>query len=77
MTDPKAWLLYSTESEPTHLARPNSSTTYCGASLEVYRPQGRTTDPSAFQPKDQFCTECLYEYLGANAISMVDDQSEE
>jgi hypothetical protein len=75
MTGADPWRLYSTEDEPTHLARPDSdeNETYCGHRLERYRPQGRVTDPSAFLGRDQFCTDCLYEVLGAQALAMLDD----
>jgi len=77
MTEIEPWFLYSTESEPTHIAQPNESKTYCGVSLDEYRPQGRVTDPSAFHTRDSFCTDCLYEILGANAVSMVEEHSSE
>jgi|GEM_PF-2305318 len=75
MTGTDPWRLYSTEGEPTHLARPgnDANETYCGHRLERYRPQGRVTDPSAFLGRDHFCTDCLYEVLGAQALAMLDD----
>jgi hypothetical protein len=79
MTGSDPWRLYSTEGEPTHLARPdsdkteNQNETYCGHRLKLFRPQGRVTDPSAFLGRDRFCTDCLYEVLGAQALAMLDE----
>jgi hypothetical protein len=58
------WKLYSSENEPTHLARPETEEAYCGAPLAAYRPQGTMTDPSAFHAGDQFCVACIHAYLG-------------
>ena len=75
MTGADPWQHYSTEGEPTHLARSNSdeNETYCGHQLERFRPQGRVTDPSAFLGRDHFCSDCLYEVLGSQALAMLDD----
>ncbi|GAB6863299.1 hypothetical protein JCM17092_33890 [Haloplanus litoreus] len=73
MVGADAWVLYSSEGTATHLKRPEREETYCGDSLESYRPQGRSSDPSAFHAQDQFCTQCLYEALGTHSIAMLDE----
>jgi len=77
MSDSDAWLLYSTESEPTHIPRPETTRTYCGDSLDAFRAQGRANDPSAFHAQDHFCTECVYEYLGESAVALADELTDE
>jgi hypothetical protein len=64
MADLDPWQLYSSEDEPTHLARPDTQETYCGELLTAYRTQGSATDPSAFHIGDQFCVACIQAYLG-------------
>jgi len=73
MSGADPWCLYSTEGEPTHIARPAAEEAYCGERLRTYRPQGESADPSAFHARDHFCTECLAAVLGEQATAILNE----